>query len=43
MRGTVGPLWLAWLATAGAAGGCTMFDQVGGGNLSFDLPATFHD
>lgn len=39
MRGTVGPLWLAWLATAGAAGGCTMFDDVGGGNLSFDLPA----
>jgi hypothetical protein len=39
MRGTVGLLWLAWLATAGAAGGCTMFDQAGGGNLSFDLPA----
>jgi len=40
MRGTVGPLWLAWLAAAGAAGGCSMFDQVGGGNLSFDLPVT---
>jgi hypothetical protein len=38
MRGTVGLLWLAWLATAGAASGCTLFDDVGGGNLSFDLP-----
>ena len=39
MRGTVGPLWLAWLGAVGAAGGCSLFDQVGGGNLSFDLPA----
>ena len=38
MRGTVGPLWLAWLVAAGAAGGCSIFDEVGGGNLSFDLP-----
>jgi hypothetical protein len=39
MRGTVGPLWLAWLVAAGAAGGCSLFDRVGGGNLSFDLRA----
>ena len=38
MRGTVGPLWLAWLATAGAAGGCSLLDEVGGGVLSFALP-----
>lgn len=43
MRGTVGPLWLAWLAAAGAAGGCSMFDQVGSGSLSFKLLAPdFH-
>ena len=43
MRGTVGPLWVAWLAAAiPAAGGCSLFDQVGGGALSFDLtPAPF--
>jgi hypothetical protein len=40
MRGTVGPLWLAWLAAAGAAGGCSLFDQVGSGDLSFDLPVS---
>jgi len=39
MRGTLGPLWLAWLAAAGAAGGCSMFDQVGSGSLSFKLSA----
>ena len=39
MRGTVGRFWLAWLAAAaGAAGGCSLFDEVGGGKLSFDLP-----
>jgi hypothetical protein len=38
MRRTVGPLSLAWLVAAGAAGGCSFFDEVGGGNLSFDLP-----
>jgi hypothetical protein len=39
MRGTVGCFWLAWLvAAAPAAGGCRMFDQVGGGGLSFGLP-----
>jgi len=38
MRGTVGPLSLAWLVAAGAAGGCSFFDEVGGANLSFDLP-----
>jgi hypothetical protein len=39
MRGTVGRFWLAWLAAAApAAGGCRMFEQVGGGGLSFDLP-----
>jgi hypothetical protein len=42
MRGTVGLLSFAWLAAALAAGGCSMFDQVGGGELSFGLPpATF--
>jgi hypothetical protein len=38
MRGTVGPFWIAWLVAAVSAGGCSFFDQVGGGNLSFDLP-----
>jgi hypothetical protein len=38
MRGTVGPLSLAWLVAASAAGGCSFFDEVGGGNLSFELP-----
>jgi len=39
MRGTVGPLSLAWLVAAGAAGGCSFFDEVGGANLKFsDLP-----
>ena len=38
MRGTVGPFWLAWLVAAVSAGGCSFFDQVGGGNLNFDLP-----
>lgn len=37
MRGTVGPLWLAWLVAAGAAGGCSFFDEVGGGDFTFDL------
>ncbi|MGB8294083.1 MAG: hypothetical protein WCG85_01515 [Polyangia bacterium] len=38
MRGTVGPLWLAWFVAAVLAGGCSFFDQVGSGNLSFALP-----
>jgi hypothetical protein len=38
MRGTVGPFWLAWLVAASAAGGCSFFDEVGGGGLSFNLP-----
>jgi hypothetical protein len=37
MRGTVGP-WLAWFVAAASAGGCSFFDQVGGGDLSFALP-----
>jgi hypothetical protein len=40
MRGTVGPFSLAWLVAAGAAGGCSFFDQVGGGELNFDLPVS---
>jgi len=38
MRGTVGPFWLAWLVAAVAAGGCSFFDQVGSGGLTFSLP-----
>jgi hypothetical protein len=38
MRGTVGPFWLAWLVAAVSAGGCSFFDQVGGGDLNFVLP-----
>jgi hypothetical protein len=38
MRGTVGPRSLAWLVAASAAGGCSFFDGVGGGDLSFELP-----
>jgi hypothetical protein len=42
MRGTVVPFSLAWLAAAAVVGGCSLFDGVGGGGLSFDLPvATF--
>ena len=39
MRGIVGPLSFAWLAAV-VAGGCSMFDRVGGGQLSFALPQT---
>jgi hypothetical protein len=38
MRGTVGPFWLAWFVAAVSAGGCSFFDQLGGGDLSFALP-----
>jgi hypothetical protein len=38
MRGTVGPSWLAWFVAAVSAGGCSFFDPVGGGDLSFALP-----
>jgi hypothetical protein len=38
MRGHVGPFSIAWLVAAGAAGGCSFFDEAGGGDLSFDLP-----
>jgi len=38
MRGTVGPLGLAWFVAAVSAGGCSLFDHVGGGDLSFALP-----
>jgi hypothetical protein len=38
MRGPVGPFSIAWLVAAGAAGGCSFFDEAGGGDLSFDLP-----
>ena len=40
MRGAVVPFSLAWLAAAApVVGGCSLFDGVGGGGLSFDLPA----
>jgi len=38
MRGTDGSLWLVCFVAAGSASGCSLFDQVGGGELSFDLP-----
>jgi len=40
MRGTIVPLSLAWMTAAGAAGGCSLFDQTGGGPLNFDLPTS---
>ena len=39
MRGTVVPFSSAWLAVAAlVASGCSLFDGVGGGGMSFDLP-----
>jgi hypothetical protein len=39
MRGTVVPLGLIWLVALAAAGGCSLSGEVGGGEVSFDLPA----